>query len=116
VLQVKSREATGHGHADADVAISLSDGGGTIHTAARITGKPASMGEGVTVSVRDALTKGFTESLARISSSLGSRIAGRADRRGRECHEAGRAGRGPSGRRHGRADAPRSPDLLRPRP
>src|SRR3954454_22217123 len=46
VLQVKSREAGGQGHANADVAFAIADGGGTIHTAAQITGKAASMGEG----------------------------------------------------------------------
>ena len=66
VLQVKSREAGGQGHANADVTFSLSDGGGTIHTAAQITGKAASMGEGVVVSVLDALIKGFTENLANL--------------------------------------------------
>jgi uncharacterized protein len=66
VLQVKSREATGQGHANADVTFSLSDGGGTIHTAAQITGKAASMGEGVMVSVLDALIRSFTENLASI--------------------------------------------------
>ena len=44
----------------------LSDGGGTIHTAAQISGKPASMGEGVVVSVLDALIKDFTGNLANI--------------------------------------------------
>jgi uncharacterized protein len=66
VLKVKSREAAGQGHANADVTFSLSDGGGTIHTAAQITGKAASMGEGVVVSVLDALIKDFTEKLAGI--------------------------------------------------
>jgi uncharacterized protein len=66
VLQVKSRETKGQGHANADVTFSLSDGGGTIHTAAQITGKAASMGEGVMVSVLDALIKRFTENLAGI--------------------------------------------------
>ena len=47
VLQVKSREAGGQGYANADVTFALSDGGGTIHTAAQITGKAASMGEGI---------------------------------------------------------------------
>ena len=42
------------------------DGGGTIHTAAQITGKAASMGEGVVVSVLDALIKDFTGKLANI--------------------------------------------------
>jgi uncharacterized protein len=66
VLQVKSRETRGQGHASADVTFSLSDGGGKIHTAAQITGKAASMGEGVMVSVLDALIKDFTENLAKL--------------------------------------------------
>jgi carbon monoxide dehydrogenase subunit G len=66
LLQVKSREAGGQGHANADVEFTLADGGGTIHTAAQITGKAASMGEGVVVSVLDALIKDFTEKLASI--------------------------------------------------
>jgi carbon monoxide dehydrogenase subunit G len=66
VLQVKSRETSGQGHANADVTFSLADGGGTIHTAAQITGKAASMGEGVMVSVLDALIRSFTERLASI--------------------------------------------------
>jgi carbon monoxide dehydrogenase subunit G len=66
VLKVKSREAGGQGYANADVTFQLSDGGGTIHTAAQITGKAASMGEGVVVSVLDALVKDFSEKLAAI--------------------------------------------------
>ncbi len=66
LIRVKSKEAGGQGHANADVVFSLSDGGGTIHTAAQITGKAASMGEGVVVSVLDALIKDFTEKLANI--------------------------------------------------
>jgi uncharacterized protein len=66
VMQVKSREAGGQGYANADVTFALSDGGGTIHTAAQITGKAASMGEGVVVSVLDALIKDFTGKLASI--------------------------------------------------
>jgi carbon monoxide dehydrogenase subunit G len=66
VMQVKSREAGGQGHANANVTIALSDGGGSIHTAAQITGKAASMGEGVVVSVLDALIRDFTGKLARI--------------------------------------------------
>jgi carbon monoxide dehydrogenase subunit G len=64
LLKVKSREAGGQGFANADVMFSLSDGGGTIHTAAQISGKAASMGEGVVVSVLDALIKDFTGKLA----------------------------------------------------
>jgi carbon monoxide dehydrogenase subunit G len=66
MMQVKSKEAGGQGYANADVTFALSDGGGTIHTAAQISGKPASMGEGVVVSVLDALIKDFTGNLANI--------------------------------------------------
>ena len=66
LMQVKSREAGGQGYANADVTFALSDGGGTIHTAAQISGKAASMGEGVVVSVLDALIKDFTGKLATI--------------------------------------------------
>ena len=66
VMRVKSREAGGQGYANADVTFAVSDGGGTIHTAAQITGKAASMGEGVVVSVLDALIKDFTGKLANI--------------------------------------------------
>jgi uncharacterized protein len=66
VMQVKSREAGGQGHANADVVFTLSDGGGVIHTAAQITGKAASMGEGVVTTVLDALIKDFTKKLATI--------------------------------------------------
>ena len=66
VMQVKSKEAGGQGYANADVTFALSDGGGTVHTAAQITGKAASMGEGVVVSVLDALIKDFTGKLATI--------------------------------------------------
>jgi carbon monoxide dehydrogenase subunit G len=44
----------------------LSDGAGTIHTAAQISGRAASMGEGVVVSVLDALIQDFTGKLANI--------------------------------------------------
>jgi carbon monoxide dehydrogenase subunit G len=66
VVKVKSRESTGQGHANADVTFTLADGGGTIHTAAQITGKAASMGEGVVQSVLDALINDFTQKLAAI--------------------------------------------------
>jgi carbon monoxide dehydrogenase subunit G len=66
VLEVKSREAGGQGHANATVEFALQDGGGTIHTNAQITGKAASMGEGVVVGVLDALVKDFAGKLAAI--------------------------------------------------
>jgi len=59
VMGVKSREAGGQGYANATVTFTLSDGGGTIHTSAQITGKAASMGEGVLVGVLDALIADF---------------------------------------------------------
>ena len=66
VLVVKSREAGGQGHANATVTFDLNDGGGTIHTNAQITGKAASMGEGVVAGVLDALIKDFTTRLGEI--------------------------------------------------
>ncbi len=66
VMQVRSREAGGQGHANADVVFTLADGGGSLHTAAQITGKAASMGEGVVSNVLDALIKDFTARLATI--------------------------------------------------
>jgi len=66
VMQVKSKEAGGQGYANADVVFALSDGGGTLHTEAQISGKAASMGEGVVYSVLDALIGNFTSKLATI--------------------------------------------------
>ena len=66
VLAVKSREAGGQGHANATVAFALADGGGTIHTDAQITGKAASMGEGVVVGVLDAMIKDFAGKLSNL--------------------------------------------------
>ena len=42
----------------------VNDGGGTLHTHAQITGKAASMGEGVVAGVLDGLIKDFTGKLA----------------------------------------------------
>ena len=66
VLSVKSREAGGQGHANATVTFALADGGGTLQTHAQITGKAASMGEGVVAGVLDALIKDFTGKLSRL--------------------------------------------------
>ena len=66
VMAVKSKEAGGQGHANATVEFSLSDGGGTIHTNAQITGKAASMGEGVVAGVLDALIADFSGKLSQI--------------------------------------------------
>ena len=66
VMSVKSKEAGGQGHANANVVFALREGGGTIHTNAQITGKAASMGEGVIVGVLDAMIKDFAGKLAEI--------------------------------------------------
>ena len=66
VLSVKSKEAGGQGYANATVTFQLEDGGGTIHTNAQISGKAASMGEGVVVGVLDALIKDFTGKLSEL--------------------------------------------------
>ncbi len=66
VLQVKSREAGGQGFANATVAFALAEGGGTIHTNAQISGKAASMGEGVVTGVLDALITDFSGKLGAI--------------------------------------------------
>ena len=65
-IRVKSRDTGGSGYANADVTFALSDGGGTIHTSAQISGKAASMGEGVVQTVLDALINDFTQKLAAI--------------------------------------------------
>jgi uncharacterized protein len=66
VLSVKSKEAGGQGHANATVTFALTDGGGTVSTNAQITGKAASMGEGVVAGVLDALITDFTGKLGDI--------------------------------------------------
>jgi carbon monoxide dehydrogenase subunit G len=66
LLRVKSRDTGGSGYANADVRFTLNDGGGDVHTAAQITGKAASMGEGIVQSVLDALIKDFTTRLGQI--------------------------------------------------
>jgi carbon monoxide dehydrogenase subunit G len=66
LLRVKSREAGGQGHANADVLFQLEEGGGTIHTKAQITGKAASMGEGVVIGVLDALITDFAGKLGEL--------------------------------------------------
>lgn len=66
VMSIKSREAGGQGHANATITFQISDGGGTIHTKAQITGKAASMGEGVMVSVLEALVADFASKLGEL--------------------------------------------------
>jgi carbon monoxide dehydrogenase subunit G len=66
VMTVKSREAGGQGHANATAEFALADGGGTLHTNAQITGKAASMGEGVVHGVLDAMIQDFTGKLSRL--------------------------------------------------
>jgi carbon monoxide dehydrogenase subunit G len=66
VMTVKSREAGGQGHANATAEFALADGGGALHTNAQITGKAASMGEGVVHGVLDAMIQDFTGKLSRL--------------------------------------------------
>lgn len=66
VMSIKSKEAGGQGHANGTIVFALTDGGGTIHTNAQITGKAASMGEGVVVGVLDALITDFAGKLGEI--------------------------------------------------
>ena len=66
VMRVKSKEAGGQGHANADITFSLTDGGGNIHTSAQITGKAASMGEGVVVGVLDAMITDFAGKVGKL--------------------------------------------------
>jgi carbon monoxide dehydrogenase subunit G len=66
VLTVKSKEAGGQGFANATIAFDLTEGGGNIHTSAQITGKAASMGEGVVIGVLDALIKDFAGKLSKL--------------------------------------------------
>ena len=61
---MKSREVGGSGYANADVTFALSNGDGNIHTAAQISGKAASMGEGVVQTVLDALIRDFAGRLS----------------------------------------------------
>ena len=63
VLTVKSREAGGQGFANSTISFQLKDGGGDIHTSAQISGKAASMGEGVVYGVLDALIADFAGKL-----------------------------------------------------
>jgi carbon monoxide dehydrogenase subunit G len=62
----KAPEAGGQGHANATATFALDDGGGTLHTNAQITGKAASMGEGVVAGVLDALIADFTTRVGEI--------------------------------------------------
>jgi len=66
LLRIKAKDSEGQGHANADVVFQLNDGGGEIHTRAQITGKAASMGEGVVIGVLDALITDFTGKLGEL--------------------------------------------------
>ncbi len=66
VLSVKSKEAGGQGYANGTIVFALRDGGGDIHTTAQITGKAASMGEGVVAGVLDALVADFARKVGEL--------------------------------------------------
>jgi carbon monoxide dehydrogenase subunit G len=63
VLSVKAREAGGQGHANGTIELQVGAGGGKVLTHAQITGKAASMGEGVVAGVLDGLINDFTGKL-----------------------------------------------------
>ena len=71
MILAKSRQACskaielGNSGAEGHVCLGVIDNGtGNVHTAAQISGKAASMGEGVMVTILDALIKDFTGKLA----------------------------------------------------
>jgi carbon monoxide dehydrogenase subunit G len=66
VLTVKSREAGGQGFANGTIVFALHDGGGDIHTNAQITGKAASMGEGMVSGMLNALSTDFAGKLGQL--------------------------------------------------
>lgn len=66
VLTVRSKDTGGSGYANADVTFDIDGEGGIINTQAKISGKAASMGEGVVQTVLDAMIKDFTTKLAKI--------------------------------------------------
>ena len=66
VLSVKSKEAGGQGYANGTIVFALKEGGGDIHTTAQITGKAASMGEGVVAGVLDALVQDFARKVGEL--------------------------------------------------
>jgi carbon monoxide dehydrogenase subunit G len=66
VMAVKSREKGGQGFANATAVFTLNDDGGTVSTNAQISGKAASMGEGVVAGVLDALITDFTGKLSKL--------------------------------------------------
>jgi carbon monoxide dehydrogenase subunit G len=66
VMAVKSREKGGQGFANATAVFTLNDDGGTDSTNAQISGKAASMGEGVVAGVLDALITDFTGKLSKL--------------------------------------------------
>ena len=66
LFAVRSKDTGGQGYANADVTFDLADDGGTINTQAKISGKAASMGEGVIQTVLDAMIKDFTTKLAKL--------------------------------------------------
>jgi carbon monoxide dehydrogenase subunit G len=65
-MAVKSREKGGQGFANATAVFTLNDDGGTVSTNAQISGKAASMGEGVVAGVLDALITDFTGKLSKL--------------------------------------------------
>jgi uncharacterized protein len=72
VMKVRAKEARGQGMADATAAMSLQESGdvtkGKIETEVQLSGKAASMGQGVIQDVSGTLVKTFADNLAEMLS------------------------------------------------
>jgi carbon monoxide dehydrogenase subunit G len=66
LLEVKSKELSGQGDANATVEFTLTSEEGTINTDARLSGTPMSMGESIPLGILDAMVADFAETLAQL--------------------------------------------------
>ena len=105
LLRIKSRDTGGQGYATPTSTFALDDGGGTIHTAAQISGKAASMGEGVVATRARRADQGLHEEAGGDLSARPDDDA--ADARGRGA--ARRRHRGPGATRTARCSAATGP-------
>jgi hypothetical protein len=85
VMKARAKESRGQGTADADVTMILSGGNGTtsatVTTDVELSGKVATMGQGVLQDVSGRLVQTFAKNLAAMLEDGGA--AGPASRRGR---------------------------------
>ncbi|MEA2148235.1 MAG: uncharacterized protein QOD69_65 [Solirubrobacteraceae bacterium] len=64
-IKAKTKEAGGQSNALGDVTISIAGGSGTVDAVASVSGKAASMGEGMVVGVLTQLVKSFSANVGR---------------------------------------------------